>query len=155
MIGHYAGSFDPPHHGHLDIIRRAAALCQRLVVGIAVNPDKTPFLAVDIRRHLLSDLLGDLRNVTIDTYSGATLEHARNHGCDVLVRALRTAVDAEYERQLATVNRQVGGFETVLLLADAATSHLSSSLVRQAAGAGLDLGTLCPPAVAAAIAARG
>lgn len=155
MIGHYAGSFDPPHHGHLDIIRRAAAHCERLIVGVAVNPDKIPFLDAAVREALLREALGDLRNVHIERYTGATLDHARRHGCSVLIRALRTAVDAEFERQLATVNRQVGGFETFLLLADAACSHLSSSLVRQAAGAGLALDTLCPPAVARAIATRG
>jgi pantetheine-phosphate adenylyltransferase len=154
MIGHYAGSFDPPHHGHLDIIRRAAALCQRLVVGIAVNPDKTPFLAIETRKALLHEMLADCTNVEIESYSGATALHAQAHGCTVLIRALRTAVDAEFERQLATVNRQVSHLETVLLLAEATTSHLSSSLVRQAAGAGLPLTTLCPDLVAAAIAKR-
>lgn len=154
MIGHYAGSFDPPHFGHLDIIRRAAALCERLVVGIAVNPEKTSFLPVTVRRQLLGELLGDCPNITIDSYNGATVYHARSHGCTVLIRSLRTAVDAEFERQIATVNREVAGFETVLLLADAATSHLSSSLVRQAAIADVPLDRLCPTAVITAIGAR-
>lgn len=154
MIGHYAGSFDPPHFGHLDIIRRAAALCERLVVGIAVNPEKTSFLPVSVRRQLLGELLRDCTNVSIDSYNGATVNHARAQGCTVLIRSLRTAVDAEFERQIATVNREVAGFETVLLLADANTSHLSSSLVRQAASADVPLDRLCPPTVIAAIGAR-
>lgn len=151
MIGHYAGSFDPPHFGHLDIIRRAAKLCERLVVGIAINPSKSHFLTVATRRTLLSELLRDCNNVSIETYGGATVDHARAQGCTALIRAVRSAQDTEQERRLATVNRDIGGFDTVLLLASASTSHISSSLIREAVVAQVALDTLCPSAVAAAI----
>jgi pantetheine-phosphate adenylyltransferase len=151
MIALYAGSFDPPHLGHIELVRRAAAVSTRLIVGVAVNPAKTPFLPAEVRVALLRAACADLPQLTVETYAGATVAFARARGVQVLIRGLRTAVDAEFERGLAAVNRQAGGIETLLLLADGAHSHLSSSLVREAARAGLPLASLVPPAVAEAI----
>lgn len=154
MIALYAGSFDPPHHGHLELIRRAAAVSTTLIVGVAVNPEKTPFLPAAVRVDLLRRACADLPHVRVETYQGATVAYARAHGVQVLIRGLRTASDAEFERGLAAVNRQAGGIETLLLLADGAHSHLSSSLVREAVRAGLPLDSLVSHDVARAIAAR-
>lgn len=154
MIALYAGSFDPPHHGHIELVRRAAAVSTRLIVGVAVNPTKTPFLPAETRVALLRAACADLGHLSVETYTGATVAFARARGVQVLIRGLRTAVDAEFERGLAAINRQAGGIETLLLLADGAHSHLSSSLVREAARAGLPLDTLVSPDVAAAIRQR-
>jgi pantetheine-phosphate adenylyltransferase len=132
-------------------VRRAAAVATTLIIGVAVNPVKSSFLPADVRVSLLRDACADLTNIRVETYTGATVSFARSLGVNVLIRGLRTAVDAEFERGLAAINRQAGGIETLLLLADGAHSHLSSSLVREAARAGLPLDTLVSPTVAAAI----
>ena len=151
MIALYAGSFDPPHRGHVELVRRAAAVSTRLIVGVAANPAKTPFLPAEVRVALLRAACADLANLSVEIYTGATVVFARARNVQVLIRGLRTAVDAEFERGLAAINRQAAGIETLLLLADGAHSHLSSSLVREAARAGLPLDALVAPDVAAAI----
>ncbi len=154
MIVLYPGSFDPPHLGHLDIIRRAAAMFDRLVVAVAVNPNKPPFLGIDQRLELLRGLVAGFGNVTVDRYQGATIVYAEAHGIRVLLRGVRSGQDLEQERALAIVNRSLGGVETLLLPAAAETVHLSGRLVREALAAGLAVDALVPPAVAAALAAR-
>jgi len=151
MIALFPGSFDPPHRGHLDLIRRAARLADRLVVGVAVNPTKQPFLSSDQRVALLRGECAGLANVAILSYSGGTAAFAAAQGATVLVRGVRGAADLDAERAMAAVHRDAAGIETVLLAADGACGHLSSSLVREAARAGLALDALLTPAVAAAV----
>lgn len=151
MIALFPGSFDPPHRGHLDLIRRAARLAERLVVAVAVNPAKTPFLPSEIRLALLREALADLPNVSIASYTGGTAAFAAAQGAGVLVRGVRGAADLEFERGMAAVHRDAAGLETILLAGDGPTGHLSSSLVREAARVGLPLEALLTPAVAAAV----
>ena len=146
----YPGSFDPPHLGHLDLIRRAAAQVDHLVVGVALNPDKQPMLGSEQRIALLTALTRDLGNVSAIAYNGATVACAKAQGCTVLVRGLRNAADLDAEFGMAQVNR-ANGLDTLFLVADAAHQHLSSRLVKLAAGAGLPLGALVPAAVAAVL----
>lgn len=146
----YPGSFDPPHLGHLDLIRRAAAQVEHLVVGVALNPDKHPLLSADQRIALLTTLTRDLRNVSAIAYNGATVACAKAQGCTVLVRGLRNAADLDAEFGMAQVNR-ANGLDTIFLVADAAHQHLSSRLVKLAASAGLPLDALVPAAVAAVL----
>ncbi|MBA3686125.1 MAG: pantetheine-phosphate adenylyltransferase [Planctomycetes bacterium] len=154
MIALYPGSFDPPHLGHLDIIRRAAAIAERLIVAVAVNPDKSLFLSIDQRVSLLRDLTAGLANVEVDRYLGATVAYAARRRIGVLIRGVRSGQDLEQERALAIVNRTLGGLETVLLPAAAETVHLSGRLVREALAAGLPVDALVPAPVAAALRAR-
>ena len=140
MIALFPGSFDPPHRGHLDLIQRAARIADRLVVAVAVNAAKQPFLPTAVRVALLRDECAGLGNVTVAT-----------QGASVLVRGVRGAADLEFERGMSAVHRAAAGLETVLLAGDGATGHLSSSLVREAARAGLALDALLTPAVAAAV----
>ena len=151
MIALFPGSFDPPHRGHLELIQRAARLADRLVVAVAVNPDKPPFLPSEVRVALLRDALANLGNVTVATYRGGTAAFAASQGATVLVRGVRGAADRACERGMAAVHRASAGLETVLLAGDGATGHLSSSLVREAARAGLALDALLTPAVAQAV----
>ncbi len=146
----YPGSFDPPHLGHLELIRRAAALVDELVVGIAVNPDKAPYLAIEQRLALLRADCATLRNVSVVSYQGATVQAARALGAGALLRGLRNANDLEAEQAMAMVNR-ANGFETLLLLSSSEHLHISSRLVRLTADAGLDLTGLVGPRVAAAL----
>ena len=152
MIALYPGSFDPPHLGHLDLIRRAAAGVSHLLVGVAVNPDKRPFLSALERIELLSAECADLANVAVTSYQGQTVAYARSQGATILVRGLRNLADLEAERGLATINREVGGLETWFLLAASAHLHISSDLVRKALAAGMAVDRLVPPRVAARLA---
>jgi pantetheine-phosphate adenylyltransferase len=151
MKGLYPGSFDPPHVGHLDVIRRAAAQVDHLIVAVALNPDKKPLLSADQRVALLITMCAELGNVTVMTYHGATVTFAKAQGCTVLLRGLRNAADLEAEFAMAQINR-AHGIDTLFLLAEAAQQHLSSRLVKQVAAAGLSLNALVPPAVATVLA---
>lgn len=147
----YPGSFDPPHLGHLDLIRRAAAQVDHLVIGVALNPDKQPLLSPDQRVALLAALTRELGNVSAIAYHGATVSFAKAQGCTVLIRGLRNAADLDAESGMAQINR-ANGCDTLFLVADAAHQHLSSRLVKVVAAAGLPLDALVPSAVLAALA---
>lgn len=149
----YPGSFDPPHLGHLDLIRRAAAQVDHLVVGVALNPDKQPLLSAERRVGLLNELSRELGNVSAIAYAGATVTFAKAQGCTVLVRGLRNAADLDAEFGMAQVNR-ANGLDTLFLVSDAAHQHLSSRLVKLVANAGLPLDALVPRAVLAALTSK-
>jgi pantetheine-phosphate adenylyltransferase len=149
----YPGSFDPPHLGHLDLIRRAAAQVDHLVVGVALNPDKQPLLSAERRVALLSELTRDLGKVSAVAYTGPTVTFAKAQGCTVLVRGLRNAADLDAEFGMAQVNR-ANGLDTLFLVSDAAHQHLSSRLVKLVANAGLPLDALVPRAVLAALTSK-
>lgn len=146
----YPGSFDPPHLGHLDLIRRAARQVDHLVIGVALNPDKQPLLSAEQRIALLTMLSRELGNVSAAAYQGATVTFAKAQGCGVLVRGLRNAADLDAEFGMAQINR-AHGLDTLFLVADAAHQHLSSRLVKLVAGAALPLDALVPPAVCAVL----
>jgi pantetheine-phosphate adenylyltransferase len=149
----YAGSFDPHTLGHLDVIARAAPLVDELVVAIGFNPQKTPYLPLEQRISLLTEDCKGLPNVTVTSFSGATVHFAKAIGAQCLVRGLRSSADLTNEQGMAEVNRK-NGFETIFLLAESSHANLSSSLVRQVLTAGLSLEGLVSDAVAAALAAR-
>lgn len=146
----YAGSFDPPHLGHLDVIRRAAKVCDQLVVGVAGNPEKKPFLPSMARAEILRAECAGIANLDVVQYTGATVHWARANGVGVLVRGLRTATDLENEAPIAAVNRS-NGFETLFLLCDPALAHVSSRVIRQVMSAGLATDGMIPSRVLDAI----
>jgi pantetheine-phosphate adenylyltransferase len=153
LVALYPGSFDPPHLGHLDLVRRASALVARLIVGVGVNPGKASSLPVDVRVALLRGDCAALANVSVVAYQGATVHAARDLGAQVLLRGVRSGSDLETEATMAAIHRR-HGLETMLLCADGAVAHVSSSAVRLCRSAGLPLDGLVSPAVAAALAAR-
>jgi pantetheine-phosphate adenylyltransferase len=140
----YPGSFDPPHRGHLDIIRRAARICDHLVVGIGNNPEKRPFLPTATRVEILRAECASLRNVEVVQYDQATVRWAEANGVQVLVRGLRSASDQEAESPMATIHRGLG-YETLFLLCDPALAHVSSRMIRQVMAAGLPTDDLITP----------
>ncbi|MDA3962367.1 MAG: pantetheine-phosphate adenylyltransferase [Planctomycetota bacterium] len=152
----YAGSFDPPTLGHLDIVTRAAQASERLVVGVGFNPAKKHFIPVEDRVALIQAECAEagVENVTVEAFSGATVEFARKHDIHLLVRGLRGFADLERERGLAEINGH-NGFETMFLLARSQHAHISSSLVREVIVAGLCLDQLVPARVAAALVRHG
>lgn len=150
MTALYAGSFDPPHRGHLNLIRRARACFGPLTVGVAVHPDKPGFLPVAERVRLLAAELSGCAGVSVTAYNGATVQWAKANGIDLLVRGLRSAGDLEAEAPMAAINR-AHGCETAFLLCEPALALISSRTVRQAIAAGLPVDDLVGPATAAAL----
>jgi pantetheine-phosphate adenylyltransferase len=151
----YPGSFDPLTKGHEDLIRRSLSLADRVVVAVAVNPSKQPLFPVAERLALLQAAVGDDPRVAFQSFDGLLAEFAKQVGASIVVRGLRAVSDFEYEFQMALMNRQLHpSLETVFLVPAVDLTYLSSSLVREVARYGGDVGALVHPAVAAALARR-
>jgi pantetheine-phosphate adenylyltransferase len=141
------GSFDPVTNGHVDVINRAAALYDELVVAVLVNPGKAGLFSVDERMELLREAVADLPNVTVDSFQGLLVDYCRGHDIPVIVKGLRAVSDFEYELQMAQMNRELAGVETLFVPTAPQVGHLSSSLVKQVAQFGGDVSHLVPKAV--------
>jgi pantetheine-phosphate adenylyltransferase len=141
------GSFDPVTNGHVDVIQRAAGLYDELVVAVLVNPGKAGLLTVTERMELLREAVADLPNVTVDSFEGLLVDYCRAHEIPVIVKGLRAVSDFEYELQMAQMNRELAGIETLFVPTAPQVGHLSSSLVKQIAKFGGDVSRLVPKAV--------
>jgi pantetheine-phosphate adenylyltransferase len=144
----YPGTFDPITRGHEDLIRRCVRLFDQVVVAIASNPKKAPLFTLEERVALAKEVLRDLPEVSVTGYTGLTVEFARANGFKAIIR-LRAVSDFEYEFQLATMNRHlIDGVETVFLTPSEHHTFISSSLVREIAEFGGDVGAFVHPVVA-------
>jgi pantetheine-phosphate adenylyltransferase len=151
----YPGTFDPLTNGHDDLVRRACRIFDHVVVAIAANPGKAPLLPLEQRMDLARLVLADVPNVEVAGYSGLTVEFARKHGLNAIVRGLRAVSDFEFEFQLATMNRHLSDrVETVFLTPTERFNFVSSTLIREIASFGGDVREFVHPAVAEALAAR-
>lgn len=145
----YPGSFDPVTNGHLDIIHRASAIFDELVVLVADNPNKKSFFSMKERTHFLEELIGDIRNVSIDSFDGLLVDYVAKTNVDALVRGLRAVSDFEMEFQMALINKRLHrGVETVFLVTSTEYSFLSSSIIKEVASFNGDVSNLVPPIVA-------
>lgn len=142
------GSFDPVTYGHLDVIERAAARFDELVIACLRNPAKEPLLHVDERLELLHECTRHLPNVEAVSFEGLLVDFCRRRGIGILVKGLRAVSDFESELQMAQMNVHLGGVDTFFLPASPVHSFLSSSLVKQVAELGGDVSALVPPTVA-------
>lgn len=142
------GSFDPVTNGHLDIIRRAAKLADRVLVVVMTNAVKDPLFTMDERMEMLRRVTADLPNVEVDAFDGLLADYTRQKGADAIVKGLRATSDFEYEFQMALTNRQLGATaETVFLTTSAEMMFLSSSLVKQVAAYDGDISEFVPAEV--------
>ena len=141
------GSFDPVTNGHVDVIVRAAGLYDELVVGVLVNPGKAGLFSVEERMELLRDAVAAHPNVRVDSFQGLLVDYCRAHDVPVIVKGLRAVGDFEYELQMAQMNRELAGIETLFVPTAPQVGHLSSSLVKQIAQFGGDVSSLVPKAV--------
>ena len=142
------GSFDPVTLGHLDIITRAARMFDRVVVAVLVNSSKTPTFSTEERIELLRDTVKDLPNVEIVSFEGLLAEYCENSGIGTIVKGLRAVSDFEYEFQMAIANKKLNpGLETMFLTADADSTFLSSSMVREIGSMGGDIRNFVPACV--------
>ena len=134
MKGLYPGTFDPITNGHYEIIRRASALFETLIVGVAVSPEKEPLFSIERRVEMVHEVLQTLSNIEIQEYSGLTVNFAKEIDAHVLVRGLRSPADAQYEFELARMNKELAGdIETIFLSSGNNNAFISSSLIKQIA----------------------
>lgn len=146
------GSFDPVTLGHLDVVRRARSMFDRVVVGVARNSSKTPLLDVDTRVRLAREALAGVEGVEVAVVSGLLVDFCREVGAVAIVKGLRGGADYDAELPMALMNRHLSGVETVFVTGDPALAHVASSLVKDVARHGGDVGDLVPPGVARALA---
>lgn len=134
-VGVYAGSFDPVTRGHVDIIKRAAKLTDRLIVGVLNNGSKKYWFDLEERKAMVEKIIGHIENIEIKVFEGLLVDFMRENEADVIVRGLRAVSDYEYELQLALGNSVLsdGELETIFLPASRENLYLSSSLVREIA----------------------
>ncbi|MEZ4400073.1 MAG: pantetheine-phosphate adenylyltransferase [Kofleriaceae bacterium] len=154
VVAVYPGSFDPITNGHLDILTRALALFDRIVVTIAVNPRKQPLFSVAQRIGFIQSALPDhLDRLEFASFDGLLVEFAKSKGATVIVRGLRALADFEYEFQFAHMNRRLApGIDSVFFMTDERNHYVSSSLVKEVASLGGAIDGLVPPDVAQALA---
>jgi pantetheine-phosphate adenylyltransferase len=156
-VGLYPGSFDPVTHGHVDIVRRAAHLVDRLVIAIGTHHDKHPLFTAKERVKLASEVLEPVARkagieLEVETYDNLTVDAAKTARATIIVKGLRNADDFDYEMQMAGMNHALApGIETVFLAASPETRHIAASLVRQIAAMGGDVSPFVPPVVAKAL----
>jgi len=151
----YPGTFDPFTNGHNDLVRRASGIFDKVVVAIAANPGKAPLFTLEQRIELARLVLADLPNVEVTGYTGLTVEFARVHGLNVMMRGLRAVSDFEFEFQLATMSRHLTDqVETVFLTPTERFNFISSTLIREIASLGGDVREFVHPLVADALKKR-
>jgi pantetheine-phosphate adenylyltransferase len=154
-VGVYPGTFDPLTLGHMDIIRRGAKLVDKLVIGVATNPSKSPMFTLAERKAQVRREVEGIGNVEVVEFDALLMKFAESQGATVIVRGLRAVADFEYEFQMAGMNQQLNaGIETVFLMADVALQPIASKLVKEIAVYGGDIRKFVTPSVAADVEAR-
>jgi pantetheine-phosphate adenylyltransferase len=152
LIGIYPGTFDPITNGHLDLIERACRVLDELIVAVADNPEKETMFSTAERMAFIEGAVGDRSDVKVVSISGLTAEFAKDIGAQVILRGLRAISDFEYEFQMALMNRRINpDAETLYLMPSRRFVYLSSSLVKNVAGHGGDVGGLVPDPVLIAL----
>jgi pantetheine-phosphate adenylyltransferase len=142
-IAVYPGSFDPITYGHLDIIERAAAIFDKVIVAVCLNPGKQPLFTMEERTEMIVGETGRLANVEVGCFRGLLTEFMKQQEARVIVRGLRAISDFENELQMALMNRKLSpGIETIFLVAHPKYSYLSSSIVKEIASLGGDVSGL-------------
>lgn len=148
------GSFDPVTYGHLDVIRRAAALFGDVIVAVGRNSAKNYLFDTGERIELLQAVTADIAGVRVLELEGLLVDFAAAHGASVVVKGLRFASDFDFELQMAHINGIIGGVETVMLPASSVWSTLSSTMIREVAAYGGDVSSFVPAVVAERIAGK-
>jgi len=146
------GSFDPVTNGHLDIIGRAAQLFDEVTVAVLINKSKASMFTVEERMEMLRQVTGQWPNVRVDAFHGLLVYFCQERGIAAIVKGLRAVSDFDYELQMAQMNHQLAGVETLFVPTSAIYSYLSSSLVKEVATYGGDISALVPELVASRMA---
>ena len=148
----YPGSFDPLHNGHLDVIERAARLCDTIVVAVARNLGKEALFSVEERVELIREATWHVQGVEVTSFEGLLVDFTAKRRADAVIRGLRAVSDFEYEFQMALMNRELSGdFETIFLMPSQEHIYLSSRTIKEIARLGGRVEGFVPPPVAAAL----
>ena len=148
----YPGTFDPITNGHLDVLQRACRMFDRVVVGVADNPNKRPSFAAEERLRLVQENLASIPHAEAKLFSGLLVDFAAAEGACVVIRGLRAVSDFEFEFQMALMNRHLDSdIETILVMTKEGYNYTSSSLVKQVSEYGADVSAFVPPNVDAAL----
>lgn len=144
----YPGSFDPITKGHLDVLKRASGLFEKVIIAVLNNPSKKSFLPVDVRINIIKESVKNLENVEVDSFEGLTVDYAKKVGAKALIRGLRAVSDFEYEMQMAQMNKNLyPELETIFLVPKEKYNFLSSTVVKEVALLGGDVSKYLPEAV--------
>lgn len=148
IIAIYPGTFDPPTYGHLDVIKRASRICDRLIVAVADVGSKETWFAVEERVSMLRKITRKMKGVSVGTFSDLLVNYARRKNADIVIRGIRALSDFEYEFQMALTNRTIApDIETVFMMPHESYSYLSSSLIKEIVGLGGSIKKFVPPVV--------
>ena len=156
-IAIYPGSFDPVTNGHLDVVKHAVGLCDKLIVAIGVHPGKKPLFTTEERLAMVADVFGPLAKSAgcafdCTTYDNLTITAAQQSGASIMIRGLRDGTDLDYEMQIAGMNETMApGVQTVFVPASVSVRPITATLVRQIAAMGGDVSAFVPPSVAASL----
>lgn len=145
------GSFDPITNGHLDVIERASGLFDEVTIAVLANSSKTGLFTMEERIAMAKEASAHLPNVKVDTWSGLLVDYCKTHEIRAIVKGLRAVSDFDYELQMAQMNLQLKGVDTLLMATKPTYSFLSSSLVREIAKYGGDVSALVPDGVLKAL----
>ncbi len=143
----FPGSFDPITNGHLDVIHRSMKLFDELIVAVGQSPVKKELFTPEERVEMITQLVADIPDVLVESFKGLTVKYAASKKADVILRGLRNLTDVQYEFQLAMTNRAVAGIETVFVMTGEKYGFTSSTLIREVAALGGDVGGLIPLSV--------
>ena len=143
----YPGSFDPITNGHLEILKRALNIFDKVIMLVAINPNKKTRFSPEERVNMIKEAVNDDR-VVVDSCAGLTVEYAKEHGATHLIRGLRAVTDFEYEFSLASANDYIdSSIDTVFLMSKAEKSFINSSMIMELYQSGVDVSALVPPSV--------
>ncbi|MFH1778364.1 MAG: pantetheine-phosphate adenylyltransferase [Candidatus Omnitrophota bacterium] len=146
----YPGSFDPVTYGHIDLIKRAVRIFDKVIVAVAHSSDKKTLFSVEERVRMLNMATKDMQGIIIDDFEGLSVEYVQRKGASVIIRGIRMISDFEYEFQMALTNRALDALvETIFMMPAADYSYISSKLIKEAAMLGADVSCFVPAYVAA------
>lgn len=148
------GSYDPATNGHLDIIERAAGLFDEVIVAVLINKNKKTLFSAEERMSMISEIIAQWPNVRVDSWHGLLVDYCRQHGVQAIVKGLRAVSDFDYELQMAQMNHQLSGVDTLFMPTNPLYSFLSSSLAKEVATYGGDVAHLLPESVHARLLQR-
>lgn len=151
----YPGTFDPVSHGHIDLMRRGAALFDEIVVAVAKNDKKKPLFTLEERAAFIRESTADLPNLSVVSFETLLVDCARHHGARVILKGLRAVSDFDYELQMSLINRRLApDIETVFMMPSEEYSFVSSTMIKEVASLGGDVSSIVPATVLAALRER-
>ena len=144
----YPGSFDPITKGHIDVLKKAVKIFDKVIIAVSINPAKTAMFSIEERIDMIKKSIEEIKNVEVDSFEGLTAEYAKNKGAKAIIRGLRAVSDFEYEMQMAQMNNSIyDEIETVFLVPKSKYNFISSSIVKEVSKLGGDINKFVTPPV--------